>query len=222
MWRATLRELIGAGARARRGDDLRLQCRAAARRRRSGAARDAPSSSSGAPWTASIAGRARMRLSRRAAGVSSRRMPFALPRDKVVLLATGSQGETARGHGAHRRRRASRRQARARRPRDLFVAHHSRQRARGRHASSTISCDLGVEVITDHDHLVHCSGHPRRGEVAQLYDWVRPRSPCRRMARRIISPNMPPSRGRAASSTCFVRAQWRHRALASGRPQHRR
>ena len=23
-------------------------------------------------------------------------------------------------------------------------------------------CDLGVEVITDHDHLVHCSGHPRR------------------------------------------------------------
>ena len=33
----------------------------------------------------------------------------------------------------------------------------------------------GVEVITDHDHLVHCSGHPRRGEVAQLYDWIRPR-----------------------------------------------
>ena len=37
-------------------------------------------------------------------------------------------------------------------------------------------CDLGVEVITDHDHLVHCSGHPRRGEVARMYEWVRPRA----------------------------------------------
>ena len=32
----------------------------------------------------------------------------------------------------------------------------------------------GIEVITDRTALVHCSGHPRRDEVAQMYDWMRP------------------------------------------------
>jgi ribonuclease J len=34
--------------------------------------------------------------------------------------------------------------------------------------------DLGVEVITDQDAPVHVSGHPRRGELEQLYGWVKP------------------------------------------------
>jgi ribonuclease J len=34
--------------------------------------------------------------------------------------------------------------------------------------------DMGVEVITDQDALVHVSGHPRRGELEQLYRWVKP------------------------------------------------
>ena len=34
--------------------------------------------------------------------------------------------------------------------------------------------DLGVEVITDQDAHVHVSGHPRRGELEQLYNWVKP------------------------------------------------
>jgi ribonuclease J len=34
--------------------------------------------------------------------------------------------------------------------------------------------DLRVEVITDRDAPVHVSGHPRRGELEQLYGWVRP------------------------------------------------
>jgi ribonuclease J len=33
----------------------------------------------------------------------------------------------------------------------------------------------GVEVITDRTHMVHVSGHPRRGELAQMYQWTRPR-----------------------------------------------
>jgi ribonuclease J len=33
----------------------------------------------------------------------------------------------------------------------------------------------GVEVITDRDHLVHVSGHPRRAELQDLIGWVRPR-----------------------------------------------
>jgi ribonuclease J len=32
----------------------------------------------------------------------------------------------------------------------------------------------GIEVVTDRDHLVHVSGHPRRGEMAQMYAWTRP------------------------------------------------
>lgn len=33
----------------------------------------------------------------------------------------------------------------------------------------------GVEVITDENHRnVHVSGHPRRGELKQLYEWVKP------------------------------------------------
>ena len=34
--------------------------------------------------------------------------------------------------------------------------------------------DLGVEIVTDADAPVHVSGHPRRGELEQMYDWVRP------------------------------------------------
>jgi ribonuclease J len=32
----------------------------------------------------------------------------------------------------------------------------------------------GIEVITEHDHFVHVSGHPCRDEVEQMYRWIRP------------------------------------------------
>jgi ribonuclease J len=32
----------------------------------------------------------------------------------------------------------------------------------------------GVQVITDRTHLVHVSGHPRRGEMVRLYQWLKP------------------------------------------------
>ena len=32
----------------------------------------------------------------------------------------------------------------------------------------------GIEVITDRTHMVHVSGHPRRGEMEDLYRWVKP------------------------------------------------
>jgi ribonuclease J len=32
----------------------------------------------------------------------------------------------------------------------------------------------GVEVLDDRAGLVHVSGHPRRGELVQMYDWLRP------------------------------------------------
>ena len=32
----------------------------------------------------------------------------------------------------------------------------------------------GAEVITDRDRLVHVSGHPRRGELTRMYEWLKP------------------------------------------------
>ena len=34
--------------------------------------------------------------------------------------------------------------------------------------------DMGVEVITNKDELVHVTGHPRRDELRQLYSWLKP------------------------------------------------
>lgn len=35
--------------------------------------------------------------------------------------------------------------------------------------------DRGIEVITDRDRMVHVSGHPRRGEMEELYSWLKPK-----------------------------------------------
>jgi ribonuclease J len=34
---------------------------------------------------------------------------------------------------------------------------------------------LGVEVLSAEDHFVHVSGHPARGELTEMYRWVRPK-----------------------------------------------
>ena len=36
--------------------------------------------------------------------------------------------------------------------------------------------DLGVALVTDTDALVHVTGHPRRDELRDMYDWVKPRT----------------------------------------------
>lgn len=98
----------------------------------------------------------------------------ALPRDKTVIIATGSQGEP---------RAAMARAAEGEHPaiklvpgdRVIFSSRAIPGNVRDVHRVINKLCDLGVEVVTDHDHLVHCSGHPRRGEVARMYEWTRPR-----------------------------------------------
>ena len=35
--------------------------------------------------------------------------------------------------------------------------------------------DMGCELITDGDALVHVTGHPRREELKDMYRWVQPR-----------------------------------------------
>jgi ribonuclease J len=96
-----------------------------------------------------------------------------LPRDKVVALLTGSQGEP---------RAALARVAEDQHP-DIALSPGDRvilssrtipgnEKAIGRIINGLIK--QGIEVITDRTHLVHVSGHPRRGELERMYRWVRP------------------------------------------------
>jgi ribonuclease J len=96
-----------------------------------------------------------------------------LPRNKVAALMTGSQGEP----------RAALAKIASGDPRALplsagdRVIFSSRTIPGNEKAVNNIVnalVDLGAEVITDRDALVHTSGHPRRDELRQLYDWTRP------------------------------------------------
>jgi ribonuclease J len=97
-----------------------------------------------------------------------------LERDETVVLCTGSQGEP---------RAAMARIAEDQHPhislgRGDLVIFSSRtipgnERAVGRIHNQLV--DLGCELLTDADALVHVTGHPRREELKEMYGWVRPR-----------------------------------------------
>ncbi len=97
-----------------------------------------------------------------------------LPRDQVVVLATGSQGEP---RAAIARISEDEHPAISLAPGDLVIF-SSRTIPGNEREVGTIINNLvkqGIEVLTDRNALIHASGHPRRGEVAQFYDWVRPK-----------------------------------------------
>src|SRR5204862_5881299 len=95
------------------------------------------------------------------------------PRNKLVWLCTGSQGEP---------RAALARIARDDHPNIVLeegdaVIFSSRiipgnEKAIGRLHNALLR--LGVEVVTDEDHFVHVSGHPYRDELVRMYQMVRP------------------------------------------------
>ncbi len=96
-----------------------------------------------------------------------------LPREKVVLICTGSQGEP---------RSALSRIADDDHPEIMLepgdtVIFSSRvipgnERAIGRLQNRLAA--LGVEIITEQDHLIHVSGHPAQDELTRMYQMVRP------------------------------------------------
>src|SRR5829696_1200703 len=98
-----------------------------------------------------------------------------LPRDKVVALLTGSQGEP---RAALARIAADEHPeiALSKGDRVIFSSRPipGNERAIGRVINGLVS--QGVEVITDRTHLVHVSGHPRRAELEDMIGWVRPRT----------------------------------------------
>ena len=96
-----------------------------------------------------------------------------MPRNKVVIVATGSQGEP---RAAMARIAAGIHPDLTLAPGDQVIFSSRPIPGNEKGINNVINglIDQGVEVITDRQALVHVSGHPRRSEVAQMYDWVRP------------------------------------------------
>src|ERR1700727_1841731 len=97
-----------------------------------------------------------------------------LPRDRILALATGSQGEPR----AALARMAGEEHPTAELSAGDTVIFSSRtipgnEKAVGKIVNAFARA--GVEVVTDRTALVDLSGHPRRAEVAKMYGWVRPR-----------------------------------------------
>jgi ribonuclease J len=96
-----------------------------------------------------------------------------LPREKVVILATGSQGEP---RAAVARISEDEHPLVKLAPGDMVIFSSrtipGNEREVGRIINNLVR--QGIEVVTDRTALIHASGHPRRGEVAQVYDWLRP------------------------------------------------
>jgi ribonuclease J len=97
-----------------------------------------------------------------------------IPRDKVVVILTGSQGEP--------------RAALAKLSRDEMrnvaltsgdiVVFSSRAIPGNEKAIQDIKNGLveqGIHIVTDSEALVHVSGHPRRNELQKMYQWTRPK-----------------------------------------------
>ena len=97
-----------------------------------------------------------------------------LPRDKVVALITGSQGEP-RAALARIADNEHPEIALSRGDRVIFSSRAipGNEKAIGRIQNALVRS--GIEVLTDRHDLVHVSGHPRRDELAAMYRWTRPR-----------------------------------------------
>jgi ribonuclease J len=98
-----------------------------------------------------------------------------LPQDKIMLLCTGSQGEP---------RAAIARIAEDTHPNialekgDLVIFSARTIPGNEKEVGAVINSlsKLDVDVITADDALVHSSGHPRQGELKQMYDWLKPKA----------------------------------------------
>lgn len=97
-----------------------------------------------------------------------------LPRDKVLYICTGSQGEPR----AALARIASEGYPNVELERGDVVIFSSRVipgNERAIHRLQNQLVRLGVQVVTDRDHFIHVSGHPARDELRRMYELVRPR-----------------------------------------------
>jgi ribonuclease J len=97
-----------------------------------------------------------------------------IPRERLCLICTGSQGEP---RAALARLASGENRDIALRPGDCVVFSSriipGNEKSIGRLHNQLTA--LGVSVVTDRDADIHVSGHPARDELTRLYQWVRPR-----------------------------------------------
>jgi ribonuclease J len=97
-----------------------------------------------------------------------------IPRENVVMILTGSQGES-RAALAKLSRDEMRSVALS--PGDTVI--YSSRTIPGNEKAIIETrnrlIEQGIKIITDDDALVHVSGHPRRNELKRMYSWVKPR-----------------------------------------------
>ena len=141
---------------------------------------------------------------------------------EVVALCTGSQGEPR----AAMARVAADEHPAIKLDRGDLVIFSSRtipgnERAVGQIQNRLV--DMGCELVTDNDALVHVTGHPRREELKEMYGWVKPRIaiPMHGEARHLAE-HAKLARAAGVKRGAF-RQERRHRAAGAGRSgDHRR
>ncbi len=96
-----------------------------------------------------------------------------IPRNKIVVILTGSQGEP-RAALAKLSREEMRNVSLAAGEMVVFSSRAIPGNEKGIQDIKNGLIEQGVKVVTDSDALVHVSGHPRRSELQQMYAWIRP------------------------------------------------
>ncbi len=95
-----------------------------------------------------------------------------LPREEVLIIATGGQGEPRAALGRIASNSHELKLARG----DTVIFSSKiipgNEQAIG-HVMNSLS-DAGILIVTERQAHVHVSGHPGRPELAQMYGWVRP------------------------------------------------
>ena len=97
----------------------------------------------------------------------------AIPRENIVILCTGSQGEP-RAALAKLARDEMRSVALSAGDTVVFSSRVIPGNEKAILAIKNQLIEQGVRIIEDGDALVHVSGHPRRNELRRMYEWVRP------------------------------------------------
>ena len=96
-----------------------------------------------------------------------------IPRDKIVMVLTGSQGEQ-RAALSKLSRDEMRSLALTAGDTVIYSSRSIPGNERAIIDTQNRLTDMGVKIITDHDALVHVSGHPRRSDLKKMYEWVKP------------------------------------------------
>ncbi len=98
-----------------------------------------------------------------------------LPKDKVVLICTGSQGEGRAALG----RIANREHPELTLNKDDLVIFSSKM-IPGNEKSVfrlyNLLVDQGIRILTEKDDMVHVSGHPPQGDLKKMYDLIQPKA----------------------------------------------